>query len=106
VHRRMARIMEIDKDSLMAQVRQNIPEPTQPRPQPFELCEVRSYVVNAGTSTCSSFSRVVIPAFAMHWGVVRGPTLYHLVFRNSADIALESKDLSRRGKEIRFTFCR
>ena len=106
MHRRMARIIEIDEDSLMAQVRQNIPEPTQPRPQPFELCEVRSYVVNAGTSTCSSFSRVVIPAFAIHWGVVIGPTLYHLVFRNSADIALESKDLSRRGKKIRFTFCR
>jgi len=106
VHRQMAKMMEADADTLMAQVRRSIPEPTQPSPQPLELYEVRSYVVNADTLTRPSFSRVIVPAFAVHWGVVVGPTLYHLVFRNPADAALESKDPSRRGKEIRFTFCR
>jgi len=105
VHRRMAHIMDIDEESLITQVQQNLPEPKERGPRSLELWEVKSYVAKAGTKT-STFGNVVVPAFAAHWGVVVGPTIYHLVFQNNADLALDSDDLSRRGKPIEFTFYR
>jgi len=105
VHRRMADIMDIDEESLVTQVQQNLPEPKEQGPQALEFWEVKSYVAKAGTKA-STFGKVVVPAFAVHWGVVVGPTIYHLVFQNNADVALDSDDLSRRGRPIEFTFYR
>jgi len=105
VHRRMADIMDIDEESLITQVQQNLPEPKEQGPRALECWEVKSYVAKAGTKA-STFGKVVVPAFAVHWGVVVGPTIYHLVFQNGADIALDSDDLCRRGSPIEFTFYR
>ena len=105
VHRRMAGIMDIDEESLITQVQQNLPEPKEQGPRALEFWEVKSYVAKAGAKT-STFGRVVVPAFAVHWGVVVGPTIYHLVFQNDADLALDSDDMCRRWKPIEFTFYR
>jgi len=104
VHLRMNRIMTINEESLLAQVQQNLPEPSEATPQALELYPVQSFVETARTSKRSTSSKVVVPAFAVHWGVVVGPTWYHLVFLNADDANFEWNDPCRSGKPIRFTF--
>ena len=101
-YRRMAARHQIDQDSLLANF--PLPEPRLPMAQALRCYPVRSYIQTVGTLNSSTFPRVVVPAFAVHWGVVVGPTIYHLEFEDGNDADLESHDPSRVGTPICFTF--
>ena len=101
-YRKMAARHRIDEDALLANFR--LPEPQLPVAQALRCYPVRSYIQTVGTLNSSTFPKVVVPAFAVHWGVVVGPTIYHLVFEDDNDANLECNDPYRDGKPICFTF--
>jgi hypothetical protein len=102
LHQRMAQLMEIDEEELMARVQPNLPVPAASGLQPIEALPVHSYVLHKSTSTSSSFPSIVVPTFAVHWGVVVENTVYHLLFRNQENLAKNSMDPFAQGASIRF----
>lgn len=75
-----------------------------PWPRPFDVIRFARISKQWARWTLQPFPKVVVPAFAVHWGVVVGPTIYHLVFEDENDADLECNDPCRDGKPIRFTF--
>lgn len=102
VHHRMTKMTEVDADAMVAQVLADLQpsEESGTRGHELRLRPVRSYVADGKTLQSSKFSGVVVPSFAVHWGVVVGRTMYHLAFENRQDRELEWGDLSRHGKPI------
>jgi|SRR5277367_3166098 hypothetical protein len=99
VHERLSRMTEIEVDAVIAQVLEQLP-PEASESRELKLRPVRSYVASGKTLASGKFSGIAVPSFAVHWGVVIGRTMYHLVFQNRADSDLEWSDISRRGKPI------
>ena len=106
VHRRMTKLTPITVGEVLARVSKDLPPaPAEgSRTHGLQLRPVKSYVADGKTLESYKFSGVVVPAFATHWGVVVGETLYHLSFRNRDDRELEFSDLCRNGKPIKFLF--
>jgi len=106
VHRRMTKLTPITADEVLARIAKDLPQaPAEgSRKHDLQLRPVKSYVADGKTFESSRFSGVVVPAFATHWGVVVGETLYHLSFKNRDDRELELGDLCRNGKPIKFGF--
>ncbi len=93
--------MEIDVDALLIKVLTDLPPPAESGTRELKLHSVQSYISPGKTLKGSKFSGIAVPAFAVHWGVVVGRTLYHLVFQDEQDTGLEWGDVSRQGKPIR-----
>jgi hypothetical protein len=104
----MAHAFEVDADEIIANVRKCQPTLEESSSREFKLVPVKSYVQSLKTVSSGMFSGVVVPSFAMHWGVAIRNTLYHLVFENRDDARIDLADFSRYGKPIRFigTTCR
>jgi hypothetical protein len=106
IYIQMAQILPVDRNQIVVDVQRQLPGLEVSSPHLISLAPVQTYVADGKTLTSGTFPGVVAPAFASHWGVVVGRTLYHLIFRNSADARLALDDLSRKGKPIEFSFSR
>lgn len=102
----MAQLLPADREQIVVDVQRHLPdlELEASSSRTIRLATVRTYVAHGKTLTSGTFPGTVVPAFASHWGVAVGRTLYHLIFRNSADAELALTDLSRQGKPIRFFY--
>jgi len=101
LHRRMMETVEIDVDTLLVKVLTDLPAPADLGTRELKLHSVQSYISPGKMLKGSKFSAIAVSAFAVHWGVVVGRTLYHLVFQDEEDSQLEWSDVSRQGKPIR-----
>jgi len=104
VYLHMAQLLPVDRMQVIGDVQRCLPELAGSSSHAIRLAPVRTYVASGKTVTSGTFPGVAVPAFASHWGVVVGRTLYHLNFQNTADIELVTGDLSREGKPIKFTY--
>lgn len=107
VYRAMAGLFQVSREQVIAKVQSSLPEldeESPPRSGSLKLVPVRSYI-GSGMKTLRSgtFPGILVPPFAVHWGVAVGNTLYHLTFRNRAHADIESSDFARYGKPIEFT---
>ena len=103
VHRRMARIFEVNREQLIADVRKLHPDLEETSPREFKIVPVKSYVGDMKIADSGTFRGIVVPPFATHWGIAVEDTLYHLTFRNPDHARIELTDFARHGKPIRFT---
>jgi hypothetical protein len=92
----MTKMIPVDVDALTLRVSKDLP-PKSSASREVGLLPVRSYVVHGKTLQSSTFAGVAVPSFAVHWGVVVGKILYHLVFKNRQDSELAWSDTSRYG---------
>src|SRR5579859_4558966 len=104
VYLQMARVLQADRIQVIHDAQRCLPELEASSSHAIRLASVRTYVASGKTLSSGTFPGVAVPAFASHWGVVVGRTLYHLNFQNPADIVLVSADLSRESKPIKFTY--
>ena len=97
----MAQLLLVDRDQLVVDVQRRLPSLEVSSPHTIRLAPVRTYIQDGKSFASGVFPGVVAPAFASHWGVLVGRTLYHLVFQNSADANLALSDSSQEGKPIK-----
>ena len=97
----MAQLLLVDRDQLVVDVQRRLPSLEVSSPHTIRLAPVRTYIQDGKSFASGVFPGVVAPAFASHWGVLVGRTLYHLVFQNSADASLALSDSSQEGKPIK-----
>jgi len=95
----MAQLLPVEHDQLVVDVQSRLPSLEVSSPHTIRLAPIRTYIQDGKSFASGEFPGVVAPAFASHWGVLVGRTLYHLVFQNSTDANL---DFSREGKPIKF----
>lgn len=106
VYLQMAQLLQVDRMQVIGDAQRRLPDQAlaASSSHAIRLAPVRTYASSGKTLTSGTFPGVAVPAFASHWGVVVGRTLYHLNFQNPLDIELVSGDLSREGKPIKFTY--
>jgi hypothetical protein len=102
VYRQMATLLPVDRDEIIANVKSRLPEHEGPS-RSIELARVRTYLQSEQTLvTSSTFTGVVVPAFATHWGVVVDCILYHLIFRDERDVESNVGGFIHEGPPIKF----
>jgi hypothetical protein len=105
VYRQMGTLLPADsRTDIITRTKGFLGELKGTKARSLKLPKVQTYFASGKTlQTSSTFTGVVVPAFAPHWGVVVGHVLYHLTFRNPGDAESESSGVSREGCPINLT---
>jgi len=105
----MGQIFPIDKEEIISKVRAESATWTEPQPStspsPLQVATVRTYTSPGKNLDSRLWSKVAVPPFALHWGVVVEETIYHLTFvgRPRKEGQTDLRGFMAKGHPIQFT---